>query len=433
MKDLTPVLFVLKKIADDKLAMPQALDKALDTYNLSSQDIKTTIADVFGILRDFPMLRAQVLDKFPSLQPDDDLTYLLMASLFELRNPQADREEVLSSLDKTVKANGLVLPEVDCKASLLSLAPEREFVPEQYKADFLSNDSLLLNCPRWVLAAYIAEYGAKEATKILLSLREAPSLYLTVNTLLRKASDFEGDSRFKVLKSLSGDYQEGASLWAVKGGRASQYEEVAKNQLFAQDYSYFRFLDALPILQYGRALHVNGGSGVTSAGLALRFLKKAGSVTVAYGDEGRFAKAKGFHSRLGLTNVEELLAEPKMIKTMKQFDSFDLVLVTPTSTHLGQTRKRPDVNVTFDPDTLNLTMAKQDDALLEGSFFPTKGGYLAYAVPSVLKEEGEDRINAFLDQRKNFALLTQKTIFPYADGDGLKSDGLYFAVLKRKD
>lgn len=220
-----------------------------------------------------------------------------------------------------------------------------------------------------------------------------------------------------------------------KLSRASSVEEVVDGKLFAQDLSYSKALDALPLMQYYKAIHIGAKTGTTSSSLADRLSNLDGSVIVPIEDEKNLARAKGMYKRLGLTNVQAYKSSLEMIKVDQTFDSFDISVVTPKSTHLGQMRRRPDVSALFSIDQLQYLNKNQLNMLTEASYFPRVGGLVEYIVPSCLRQEGPDIIEKFINDSKNvnkYKLVTQKTILPIIDENNkYASDGLYYAILVR--
>lgn len=432
MLDRTPIIYVLERIVDEKDTFQVALLKAEDRYNLSQLDKQALKANAFEALRHFFLFAYEIESAFPESKDTGRLEFLLISALASLRK-KADPNDVKASVLKTAEINQLKFDEAGFD-KLISLSQSTPTLGEDVTSDRLLNDSLLLNCPEWVLSEYSQAYGPKKAVDIAVSLLKAPNLFLSLNPKKAKAEDYKDNPAYAWFPSLAETFSDGGLVLSKKEKRASKIPDVLSGKLYVQEKSWFDFLDRLPYLQYGKILHAGANSGALAAGLALRADSRQGKVTAVYGDNKRQSRGKALHDRLGLDNVEELVSSIPMLKTIMPFDGYDLVVSTPSSTHLGQARRRPDVNVTFDPDDLTVTMDNEDSDLLESSFFVAKGGVLAYAVPSILPEEGSQRIQAFLEARKNFALVTQKTILPIPEtAEEPLTDGLYFAILTRKE
>lgn len=434
MKDRTPVLYALQKLLNSRVPFQISIEKAEQFYNLSKEDKKILRSDVVGVLKHFNLLKLEAKTVFPKCSVNEDEMLLICIALFEMRKAKsaAERKTIASEISETIKSRGMVFDPEEME-NLPNQAKKEFVIPEEYKDSTYKYNELVFNTPAWVIQRYDEEYGPEKALEILKSNFRIPSLYLSVNTRKAKLSDFESDERFTSIPTTNSAFKNGGSLLSNKPGRASNIKEVESGKLFAQDISYAMAVDALPLMQYYKAIHIGGKTGTTSSALAIRLAGLDGKVISPIEDEKNLARAKAMYRRLCLSNVEPSLSSTKMIKTYEAFDSFDIAVVTPTSTHLGQMKRRPDVAALFSIDQLMHVNKEQLNMLLEASYFPRIHGTLAYIVPSILKEEGEQIIDKFLNDPttvNKYKLVTQKTIFP--DGsNGYDSDGIYYAILVR--
>jgi 16S rRNA (cytosine967-C5)-methyltransferase len=129
------------------------------------------------------------------------------------------------------------------------------------------------------------------------------------------------------------------------------------------------------------------------------------------------------------------------------------VLVDAPCTGTGTWRRRPDAKWRLAPGALELRQKEQAAVLEQGARLVRPGGRLVYVTCSVLPEENEDRIAAFLatDRRfqavsaaADFAAVTGRTapaeVVVALDGGGdavrltpatVGTDGFFIAVLER--
>lgn len=428
MRNLTPALFSLECVLDRRNTFRESLQRTYAMYNLSDRDRGLVSRLVADDLRHHLLLREQVAEALPRFANSEPQLRLGALGLQLLRGtPNARKRSVLELVHRTSEELQLSFTDEDLDA-LLTLAFAPSAVPSKFASDPVLNNALILNCPAWVLQSYAADYGWEKAVDILRRQNTLSPLYLTVNTLRAKGEDFAEDSRFQVLSSDSPDYPEGASLRCLDTEvHASEIPEVQDGLAFAQDLSWFRFLDALPFPQYCRVLHVHAKDGFISAGLALRAFRAAGTVTACFPTLENQDRARQVQGKLGIGNVRAIVSSTQMLKTSLEFDAFDLVVVTPTNSHLGQAGRRPEVLPTFDPDTLGGTVESEREELLEASFFTAPGGLLAYAVPSILRHEGEGVAEWFTESRREFREVSSRTLLPAEDG----GYGLFYAVFRR--
>jgi 16S rRNA (cytosine967-C5)-methyltransferase len=127
----------------------------------------------------------------------------------------------------------------------------------------------------------------------------------------------------------------------------------------------------------------------------------------------------------------------------------DLVLVDAPCTGVGTWRRNPDAKWRMRPNALQMRMGEQDAALEAGARLTRSGGRLVYVTCSLLTEENEDRVAAFLARRSEFAAtppaeaavgagLPALARFANRGGDALLfspkrsgTDGFFVAVLTR--
>jgi len=121
----------------------------------------------------------------------------------------------------------------------------------------------------------------------------------------------------------------------------------------------------------------------------------------------------------------------------------DVVFIDAPCSGTGSWRRHPDTKWRLTPDTLARRQADQDQVLNDGAGFVKAGGRLVYVTCSVLPEEDEDRVAAFLERRPDFARKPatedpELTRFLTAAGDlrltpfNAGTDGFYVAVLERE-
>jgi 16S rRNA (cytosine967-C5)-methyltransferase len=153
--------------------------------------------------------------------------------------------------------------------------------------------------------------------------------------------------------------------------------------------------------------------------------------------------------RRGLPSKEAGAGNAKWLKRQK--GAFDRVLVDAPCTGTGTWRRNPDARWTLRPEDLAELVPKQA-AILDGAARLVKpaGGLLVYATCSVLPDENERQVEAFLARHDNFQIVPVATLWadavgteppsqivesPYLRLSPLRNgtDGFFAAVLARKD
>ncbi|MCB2100802.1 MAG: RsmB/NOP family class I SAM-dependent RNA methyltransferase [Rhodobacterales bacterium] len=125
----------------------------------------------------------------------------------------------------------------------------------------------------------------------------------------------------------------------------------------------------------------------------------------------------------------------------------DRVLLDVPCSGLGTWRRDPTARWRLSADDVAVQMARQDAILDHAAPLVKAGGRLVYVTCSVLAEENEDRLAAFLDRRPDFAVVPVADAWPLdgpvpCDDEGLflrlspattDTDGFFAAVLERVD
>jgi 16S rRNA (cytosine967-C5)-methyltransferase len=160
--------------------------------------------------------------------------------------------------------------------------------------------------------------------------------------------------------------------------------------------------------------------------------------------EKRLAKMKPRIARSGLSNVHPVcIAGENDIRVKRLAGKIDRVLVDAPCSGLGTLRRNPDLKWRQSPDSVAELTQKQADILESASRLVKPGGRLVYATCSILTEENEAIVDAFLAAKPDFVRLSvaellakqgivldtgvDLRLLPHLHG----TDGFYAAVLER--
>jgi 16S rRNA (cytosine967-C5)-methyltransferase len=147
--------------------------------------------------------------------------------------------------------------------------------------------------------------------------------------------------------------------------------------------------------------------------------------------------------RAGVHNVERHLVEPGDKWAKRRAGSFDRVLVDAPCTGTGTWRRNPDARLRLAETDLSELRPKQAAILEQASRLVRKGGWLVYATCSLLTEENETQVDAFLSAHPDFVAVPLARAWtlpgaPPCPGPYLAltphrhdTDGFFAAVLER--
>ncbi|MGD9658184.1 MAG: RsmB/NOP family class I SAM-dependent RNA methyltransferase [Methylocystis sp.] len=191
-----------------------------------------------------------------------------------------------------------------------------------------------------------------------------------------------------------------------------------------------------------------GGGGKTLA-LAAQ-MHNRGQIYAHDSDGRRLAPIHERLERAGVRNVQARAPRGKADVLADLGARCDLVAIDAPCTGTGAWRRHPDAKWRLAPGALELRLKEQRELLEKAARFVKPGGRLAYVTCSVLREENEDQVAAFLAGHPDFVALSaaetaEKSGLPDLDrfasphGPGIRlspatsgTDGFYVCVLARR-
>jgi len=309
--------------------------------------------------------------------------------------------------------------------------------PEHVQADM----------PEWLVASFKANFDGewlKEAQAFV----SRPPLDLRVNTL---KSD-----RAKVIKAL-GAHSAKSTVIANNGVRIAppgpflrlpnvQAEEGFQKGRFEIQDQGSQIVSELIFARPGEnVLDYCSGAGGKTLALAA-FMQNKGQIHAYDVDKVRLSKIYDRLVRAGTRNVQ-VHAPGSDLGTLT--GSMDRVVVDAPCTGTGTWRRKPDTKWRLDKANLEERLVQQEEVLSEAAPFVRMGGFLVYITCSVLPEENENQVYAFMEDNPGFQLVSAGeawqdlfgfekpqpwssdmrtiTLTPASTG----TDGFFFAVMER--
>jgi 16S rRNA (cytosine967-C5)-methyltransferase len=182
-----------------------------------------------------------------------------------------------------------------------------------------------------------------------------------------------------------------------------------------------------------------GGGGKT---LALAgAMGNTGQIYAYDSDARRLADTIRRGDRAGVRNLQvRSPVNPDALKGLE--GKMDVVFIDAPCSGTGSWRRHPDTKWRLTPETLEKRMADQDAVLDSGAAYVKPGGRMVYVTCSVLPQEDEDRVAAFLARTEGFVAApatSDPKLSPYLTPDGFLrlsphtsgTDGFFVAVVVR--
>lgn len=152
-------------------------------------------------------------------------------------------------------------------------------------------------------------------------------------------------------------------------------------------------------------------------------MRNAGRLVAMDVSEGRLTQAKLRLRRAGVHNAECRPLDAKWLK--RHAEKADRVLVDAPCSGSGTWRRKPDAKWRLTPQDVAELTQRQAEILDRAAKLLRKGGRLVYVTCSVLKEENEDQVAAFLKRHPGFKLMPVTEVWEATVGGACPVPGPY--------
>jgi 16S rRNA (cytosine967-C5)-methyltransferase len=304
--------------------------------------------------------------------------------------------------------------------------------------------SVQAELPEWLIEKMRASYTDEEILALGQSMQLGAPLDIRVNTLLAK--------REEVLQQLQTQKIDAtATPFSPVGIRLKEKIPLNKDELFTtgrvevQDEGSQLLGFLLAPKRNDMVVDFCAGAGGKTLMLSA-LMNSQGRLYAMDVSEKRLANLKPRLKRSGASNIQPMLiAHENDLKVKRLAGKIDRVLVDAPCSGLGTLRRNPDLKFRQSARSIAELNQKQTAILNSASRLLKKGGRLVYATCSILPEENQDIVQAFLAAHPDFALLPageilQQLKIPLQMGDYLElrpnlheTDGFFAAVLERQD
>lgn len=227
---------------------------------------------------------------------------------------------------------------------------------------------------------------------------------------------------------------------AARSGAVEAIPQFSKGWFEVQDLGSQIAAAAAGAVAGKQVLDLCAGGGGKTLALAGE-MANTGQIYAYDSDARRLADTVRRGERAGVRNLQ--VRSPLQPDALKGLDGrMDLVFIDAPCTGTGSWRRHPDTKWRLTPDALAKRMADQDAVLDTGARFVKAGGRIVYVTCSVLPEEDEDRVTAFLGRTPGFTVrpaAQDPKLTPYLTGEGYlrlspltsDTDGFFVAVLEK--
>jgi len=374
------------------------LDPAFETRvgPLDARDRRWTQELVYGMLRNRSwidaVLSARVRGGLARLDPDlIDLLRLGVYQLLFMRSVPA-YAAIAQTVELTKLRHGMGASKL-ANAVLRRVDRERDALDVAAPTDPVDALALAYSHPRWIVARWVARWGAAETERLLVANNsEAPTVlrpYGLVHEQLEATLESAGVAVEDV--PLVRD-----SLQLASGASLAELGAYRKGLFFVQDPG------ATLVTEYAS---VPAGAVVADlcsapGGKSLELSRTAASVIAADRSFGRSLRNVKNFERVDARSVMTLVADARH----PAIRPVDAVLVDVPCTGTGTFRRHPDARWRLKISDLAVMAALQRSILRAAASVVRPGGLLIYSTCSLEPEENDAQIESFLAEHQDFQL-----------------------------
>lgn len=258
--------------------------------------------------------------------------------------------------------------------------------------------------PDWLEASFVRAFGGDVAAEGLAMATRAP-VDLRVNTLKTDPEKAQAAVVAKLKDAALSELVANAIRIPgndprAKAPPADAIPAYGKGWVEVQDIGSQIAALAAGMIEGGQVLDYCAGAGGKTLALAA-LSANSGQVHAWDYDWRRLRAIWPRLQRAGVRNVQ--VHDGKEDEALTALaDKMDVVFIDAPCTGSGTWRRRPDSKWRLKPEALERRIAEQTEVLERASRYVRPGGRLVYVTCSILPEENEDRMAAFLESAPDF-------------------------------
>jgi 16S rRNA (cytosine967-C5)-methyltransferase len=416
------VLEILERIHESRIPMDKAMGDYLRFRKYIGSKDRAFIAEAtYVIYRHYGRLAWQLKEINQEISPRN----LLLAYVYQFESP------IEKYFDDTKYAAD---PLQDSEIEFLKILPALDTAPI----------SVQVECPDQYKESLIQYFGENFETEMKAFLDSA-SLVIRVNTHLAEVEKVQKYLTDDGVPTSVGEYVP-ESLRVPSKTFLSKTRAFVKGWIDIQDEGSQMIALACNVKPSMQVLDYCAGAGGKTLALANR-MKVKGRIVAMDTEAARLEKGRDRFKRARVSDIIEVrpLSDEKHRKWLKrQKETFDVVLTDVPCTGTGTWRRNPDMRWKLYGPSLAELLPIQADILDRVVHTVKLGGRIVYATCSILPEENEQQVEAFLKRHPDFKLMPLSEAWP----EGLKlpegcndfmrltphrhaTDGFFAAVFQR--
>lgn len=379
----------------------ELLDSAFDrrTASLDARDRRWAQELVFGTLRRRAVLDAILNARVRAgmVRLDADLCDVLRLGVYQLLHMRSvpPYAAIAQSVELAKRRHGIGASKL-ANAVLRRVDRERAMADESQIAvpsDPIDALALMQSHPRWLVARWVARWGADDTRRLLESNNLEAPVVLRPFGIVREQLEATLEGAGVTLEEvpLVGD-----SLRITGGASLSELGAYRQGLFFVQDPAATLVTRYAAFEPGGIVLDVCAAPG----GKAFELSRTATLVVASDRSPQRLARMRQNVQRLDVKNVFLVASDAKETALTPA----DSVLVDAPCTGTGTFRRHPDARWRLRVSDLAVTSAMQRAILRSAAELVKPGGLLVYSTCSLEPEENDEQVELFLTEHSKWTL-----------------------------
>lgn len=269
-----------------------------------------------------------------------------------------------------------------------------------------------LDCPEWLLPAFDAALGGA-ADPVLSLMRDRAPVFLRVNRAKARREAVIAELAAAGIEARAHPLAETALEVTAGTRKLRNSAALSEGRVELQDAASQAVALDFAAVASGPVLDYCAGGG----GKALALAAEGFAVTAHDAEPRRMSDLPARAGRAGAT-IEVLAGEAS--------GRWPAILADAPCSGSGSWRRAPEAKWAFTPGRLAELNAVQAQILRACAALTAPGGVLGYATCSLLREENEERVAAFLAAEPGWQVISERRLSPLDGGDGF-----FLALLRR--
>lgn len=408
------------------------LHQMINQYSLTRQDASLTEKIVIGVIQN-QTLCDTAIKTYSRSKADPVVGEILRIAVYQILF--LDRVPVSAVVNDAVSSckwknrshsTGYV------NAVLHQICKNRSYYLD-YPEENLQQICTKYSHPEWLAEKLTNIYGLSFTRSFFAANNESPPITLKINSV-----QIEPKQYYDLLSSVNVTYivsSEDPETVTIPSGNVTKLPGYHEGFFYVQDEAASTAVSVLDLQPSMKILDACAAPGGKTIAAAVR-TKNQATIIASDISSSRLERMQENIARLQLSSVK-LLQNDASVRNGNWIGRFDAVIADVPCSGMGTIRKRPEIRWKEYSSIQNLIFL-QKQILCTQAEYVKPGGSLLYATCSILQEENEDIVNAFLAEQTAFRPEAfpikgnqiqngMYTFWPHIDG----TDGFFIAKLRR--